>query len=330
MANGMFGANPEMLRQIAGHFDTHSDGARGVADTTRREVDGVEWVGPDADEFRSDYDAYVVTELKALAIVLELKHRELIRQANEQDAASGAGTSGGPGGSGGTAPQGGFDWRGLLKGAWHLFSDLRNPFRGLRFLMEAGYWLTHPGQFGKFFTNSWAGITGRGGNVAASLEAVLGNHPFLKHAYNPLKFITDHMQLKPFSQGWLEPKVGQLVSSVFGGDAQRITTGIQDFLGKEGRLFGRGLGALSIGMDGYSTINNLSQGNYGGAAYSGVKTALGVASFIPGPVGWTAAGISIGLAAYDNIPAVRNTVNAIGSGIANGAKAVAGFLNPFD
>lgn len=347
MATGMFGANTEVLRTIAGKFGTAEDTVRGAGDTSLREVEGVEWLGTDADAFRAHYRDHVVTEINALAIDLGTEDSKLVRNADEQDRASGGG---GGGGNTGPGREPGllhrfFDampkWiQDLIKNPLALYPDLRNPLRGLRFLMEAGYALTHPGVFGKFFTTGWTGITGyvNGfGKTSQGIEAALeaSRAGFL---YKPLKWTTDMLQAKPLSV-FLENKLAAGIDKAFGLDpirkfivgadgvadvSQLSRTGdaIQSFLGKEGRMLGRGLGAFSVGMDGYSTFTNIQDGNYGQAAYSGVKTALGVASFIPGPVGWTAAGISVGLAAYDNIPAVKNTVNAIGSGIAKGWDAI--------
>lgn len=336
MAGGMFGANTEVLRQIAGRFGASDDRVRTAGSTTGAEVESVEWYGPDADAFRADYRG-VVTELKALAIVLETKERELIRQADEQDAASLAGGGRGEprGGGGGGAPSGP-GGRSLLDQLLGFYPDIRNPLRGLRFLMEAGFALRNPGAFGSFFTTSWSGITGfvsgSGIDKARGIENLLAaSRGTTGRLYRPLKSITDALNFK-FASLPLERFLTTHVDAIFNLESGRAQNALHSFLGKEGRLLGRGLGAVAVGMEGFATYQHLQNGEYGAAAYSGAKTVLAGMSFIPGPVGWAAAGASIGLAAYDNIPAVRNTVNAIGSGIADGARAVGGFLssiNPF-
>lgn len=347
MAIGMFGANTDVLRTIAGKFGTAEDTVRDAGDTSARAVEDVEWIGPDADQFRDHYRNVVLTEINALAIDLSTEDAKLVRNADEQDLASGGAGGSGSGSGGGVGAQRPSFFENLFKSLpnWlkdvitnplALYPDLRNPIRGLRFLMEAGYALRNPHVFGKFFTMSWTGITGYVpgfGKTSQGIEAALeaSRAGFL---YKPVKWTSDMLQAKPLSV-FLEKSLANGIDRALGLDpirkfvvgadgvadvTQLSKTGdaIQNFLGKEGRMLGRGLGAVSVGMDGYSTFTNIQDGNYGQAAYSGVKTALGVASFIPGPVGWTAAGISVGLAAYDNIPAVKNTVNAIGSGIAKG------------
>lgn len=344
MATGMFGANTEVLRTIAGKFGAAEETVRTAGTTTLREVEGVEWEGADADAFRSRFRSATMSEISALAIDLGTEDSKLVRNADEQDLASGGGGGGRDGGGNG-GRDGGLrtlpDWlKNIVNNPLALYPDLRNPLRGLRFLMEAGYALRNPQIFGKFFTTNWTGITGyvNGfGKTSQGIEAAL-EASRAGFVYSKLKWTTDMMQAKPLSV-FLENKLASGIDKVMGLDPirkftvgtngvadmsqlSRSTDAIQSFLGKEGRMLGRGLGAVSVGMDGYSTFTNIQDGNYGQAAYSGVKTALGVASFIPGPIGWTAAGVSIGLAAYDNIPAVKNTVNAIGSGIAKGWDAI--------
>lgn len=346
MATGMFGANTDVLREIADKFGTTSTDVRSAATTTGNEVEGVEWVGPDADAFKSNYRSTVVTNIKALSIDLETEDSKLIRNADEQDRASDESSKGGGPGNG---KPGLFDrlpdWlKGIIKNPLALYPDLRNPLRGIRFLIEAQYALRNPGVFGKFFTTDWSGITGyvkgwgkTGAGIEAALEASRGGA-----FYKGLKWTTDMLQAKPLSV-FLEGKIASGIDNALGlkplshiavgadgvADVQKLSRtsdAIQSFLGKEGRMLGRGLGAVTVGMEGYNTFTNIRDGNTGAAVYSGVKTALGAASFIPGPVGWAAAGASVGLAAYDNIPAVKNTVNAIGSGIKDGFNAI----NPFN
>jgi hypothetical protein len=84
---------------------------------------------------------------------------------------------------------------------------------------------------------------------------------------------------------------------------------------------GKVLGGVGVGLDLLDTVNNISEGDAGGAVYSGIKAGLGVASFAPPPVGTAAMVASGALAIYDNVPVVKETVNAIGGSIADGAEA---------
>lgn len=114
MAGGMQGADPERLRTIATMFDAKAstvDGARRTSDT---EVEGVEWIGRDADGFRDDWRAVPSAELDRLDDLLIELAAELRRQADEQERASEArGGSGGAGESGTPASTGEIDPRTL-------------------------------------------------------------------------------------------------------------------------------------------------------------------------------------------------------------------------
>lgn len=335
----MFGANTDELRRIAGVFGNTGDDARTAGTVTNTEVQGVEWLGPDADEFRSDYESYVVTELKALAIVLELKERELERQADEQDVCSegtgpgrSPGDDGGPGGPNGPWANGMPWW----VRAYKLWNVVRKPFQFARFLMEAGTALLNPGILRAHGLFSWAGLTGKGlGQGAQFIEGLLKGNPL----YTALRHTTDFLSGNHLSK-FLEGKLPQ-------GWADDVA----GFFGKEGRALGRGLGVLGIGIDGFEMGSAISQGNIwgeNGAVWNGAQMALGAAAFIPGPVGWVAAGLSAGMTIYENreaignfisgaadyVSGVANSVGQAATGVANavadGISDVASALNPFD
>ena len=84
---------------------------------------------------------------------------------------------------------------------------------------------------------------------------------------------------------------------------------------------GKALGGVGVGLDLLDTVNHISDGDQGAAVYSGIKAGLGVASFAPPPVGTAAMVASGALAIYDNVPVVKETVNAIGGSIADSAEA---------
>lgn len=336
MATGMLGADTEELRALALVFRDKQGVAETAQSVTVSEVEGVRWVGPDADLFRSSYQSTVAVNLGSLADELGRLADDLDRQAGEQDDAS---RSRGAGAAGGPAADGGYQkpwWR----QGWQMYKNLVNIFKGPRFLMELGAALARPGVFGKFFTLGWEGITGfqpHGMPSVRGIEKMLDDIPGLGSVYKGLKNGSDLLQGNWFSKP-LERSISSLIDSRFGREPFRVfqagadgidvltrsatMDNIQSFVGKEGRAFGRVLGGVGIGMDLYDATQYASHGQTGQAVYSGVKAGLGAASFIPGPVGWAAAGASLGLAAYDNIPVVHNTVNAVGSAIKDTAKSL--------
>ena len=118
-------------------------------------------------------------------------------------------------------------------------------------------------------------------------------------------------------------------SCFFGGDGD-IVGGDHDAGVVAGGLHGgfefggKALGVVGVGLDTLDAFNNFTNGNpddNGGAWYSAVKAGLGVAGFVPPPVGTAAMVASGALAIYDNVPIVKETVNAIGESIADSAEA---------
>ena len=100
----MFGADTEALRAVADQFAASGDDADRVGELVSGEVEAVEWSGPDADQFRADFEEVVRTDLRALADALEAVVLHLDEQARAQDetsaaggATAGNGAAGGPG-----------------------------------------------------------------------------------------------------------------------------------------------------------------------------------------------------------------------------------------
>lgn len=338
MATGMFGANTEVLRQIAGRFGTNADITRDAARTTLPEVESVEWFGDDADRFRDGYRSVVGTRLTALALVLEAHERAIVRHAIEQDLASGGeGASAKPGADDRRQPlpprtptTGGF-WSqlwGKLNWLRGVHSQIRNPFRGVRFVMEAAYAIRNAKAFGPFFTTSWKGLTGWNGAtfLPTGVEHLLANNTgFVGKIYTKIKAITDLLQAKGASarlEGW----IAKGIDAVFGLKSGTAANHLTDVLGKSGRLLGKGLGALSVGLNGWSTIEHLRAGEYGAALWDGTKMALGIASFVPGPVGWAASGINVGMSLWENRESIGNAITGAFSWVGDRLQS----LNPFD
>lgn len=338
MATGMFGANPEELDAVGNEFGVAGGVVTVAENVSGSAVQGVIWFGLDATMFKADYQATVCTQLSTLTGVLEEVDGRLQQQAQDQTDASQAGGGNGSGNGNGSGQYEKPWWR----QGWQWYKNILNSFKGPRFLMELGHVLRNPGALSKFFTLGWEDLTGFKPGLLGKLHGIehaLDNakNPLLRTLYSKAKGIGDLLQLKPLSQS-LEKGLAKLGDFALGRTPETIfkagSEGIEavsksqtmddilKFAGKEGRLLGKGLGVVGVGMDGYDMVQYAQHGQTGKAVYSGVKAGLGAASLIPGPVGWACAGASLGLAAYDNIPVVHNTVNAIGSGIADVAKKV--------
>ena len=95
MSAGMLGANTEELRGVSDDFDVGIDQIESSALIVRQAVDGVVWVGRDAEAFVERTFNVFSTQCEALAERIAGLASDLERQAAEQDAASAA--SGMPG-----------------------------------------------------------------------------------------------------------------------------------------------------------------------------------------------------------------------------------------
>lgn len=331
----MWGANTGELRNQSDVFHMKRDE---VSDAFRRSSSAVKecvWEGPDADRFKDEYDASLGAMIDQLCDLLQDRHTDMQRQAQEQDDCSDLGGGGG----GGQSLWDRFkQWLGEAKdGLIDLYKawSKAKKFAGFpRFLMEAAALLKNPMLLDLIKNNpfSWGPFTGRNlDDVLKKLKikSVEGlASKLFGPGYNKIKELTDFINMKGISEALEKKLPGDW------GDH------LANFFGKEGRALGRGLGAVGVLMDAAEAFNaggdiwgrqagDLTKGS----AWNAAQAALGAASFIPGPVGWTCAGVSAGMAIYENREAIGNALShpvQTAQNIANGAKDIASALNPFD
>ncbi|MGO2111393.1 MAG: hypothetical protein ACTH31_07245 [Pseudoclavibacter sp.] len=94
MATGMFGANVEALMNIARDFDGRSEVPRSSGRNVERAIADVEWIGSDAENYRSTFGTSLPRSLADLADLTWDYSGFLERQASAQEDASKAGDSG--------------------------------------------------------------------------------------------------------------------------------------------------------------------------------------------------------------------------------------------
>ncbi|GGA56580.1 hypothetical protein GCM10011490_03030 [Pseudoclavibacter endophyticus] len=94
MATGMFGANVEALMDIARDFDGRSEVPRSSGGNVERAIADVDWIGNDADAYRSSWGASLPQQLRDLADLTWDYSDQLERHAQEQEDASKAGDGG--------------------------------------------------------------------------------------------------------------------------------------------------------------------------------------------------------------------------------------------
>lgn len=354
MAGGMIGANPDELRALSTVFGQRAEDARSAKQVTAPEVEGVEWEGPDADQFRRRYESIAAPKLLSLADLLDQAKDELARQAGEQDVCS-LPKGGGPGTPGNPDPAnpgnpGGPNDPGLIGAIRMLYKDwnfFRKPGQFLRFGLEAIAALSKPGSLiapwfaGGRAWREWTTLTGRligtGGDIAKGLTIEARAAQMFGPLYNGLKNYTDLLG----GNNWLSKPLENLMSP-------GTRDAVIDFVGKEGRLAARGLGALGVGFDGYDTFTAARDGNWTGngdmtkgALWNGAQTVAGALCFVPGPVGWVATGVSAGMAVYENWDTISNgaqqlwnngaaAIQDAGSKLMDHGSQILSGLNPFD
>lgn len=94
MATGMFGANVDVLMEVAREFELRADIPDSAARDVGRAIADLEWIGPDADTYRDTWGETLPRQLRDLADLVWDKRGFLEQQADAQDDASKAGDTG--------------------------------------------------------------------------------------------------------------------------------------------------------------------------------------------------------------------------------------------
>ena len=308
MAGTLWGADVEQLRTLAQQFSKTADLLQQQSTQLSSQINNnPAWKGADAQRFRSDWNSSHRTLLQQTVSRLQQESKVLLRNADEQEKASTKGSGSGAGGGPGTgSPVGNNGPRPAIPGQGS--NDPWGPD-----------WLTNPNSP---FRSGWDiyNLT----KALPNLRAGLFDLPhFISKADNLAEFLfsKDFRNVaKAFQDSNMLSQYFNTSSELFDGrwdTALNLAEG-----GKAAKFFefgGKALGGIGVGLDVLDTVNNIKEGDAGAAVYSGIKAGLGVASFAPPPVGTAAMVASGALAIYDNVPIVKETVNAIGGSIADGA-----------
>jgi hypothetical protein len=311
VSGNLWGADVDQLRTLARQFSKTADLLLQQSTQLSGQINNTPaWKGQDAEHFRSDWNGSHRTLLQKTASRLKQESKLLLANADEQERASssgGAGGSAGPGlGGPGTGVRGsvggegtgrppsdnpwGPDWiadpDSPFRDGWDIY-NLTKAFPNLRAgLFDLGAFIGKADSVGEFFSKDFR-------EVARAFQ----DSNILSQYFNTSSEL--------FDGRW-----DTALNLVDGGKAATFF-----------EVGGKVLGGVGVGLDLLDTVNNISEGDAGGAVYSGIKAGLGVASFAPPPVGTAAMVASGALAIYDNVPVVKETVNAIGGSIADGAEA---------
>lgn len=304
MAGNLWGADVAQLRTLAQQFGKTSETLLQQSTALTSAINGTtSWKGADGARFASEWNGSHRALIQKTAFALKEESKRLLTHAEQQEKASNAATGAGGGISGITAGAGtagnpwGPDW--LAKGS---------PFRdawGLRGLSKAALDLPK-----NVFGLATMASKGLDNFTDAARWAKL---PATSVTYNLLDSGTDLIGLKNLQK--YIPALNQ-----FGGvfkESAWLFKGqgsVLESLGKGG--LGRGLGWAGVGLNGLDAARYISEGKTGDAIWSGGKTALGVACFLPPPVGTVCTVASAAIAIYE-IPAVKEFVNGAASNVAD-------------
>lgn len=85
------GMNPEEGREVAQGVNEAGQQILELITTATNAVNSVEWIGPDYDAFREDWNSFVSGTVAELVNGLQTKSTELTQHAEEQDSTSNQG-----------------------------------------------------------------------------------------------------------------------------------------------------------------------------------------------------------------------------------------------
>lgn len=84
----LFGQDIDQVRQLAGQLNAKAGDIESVISQLTSAVNSVQWMGPDAERFRSDWQGQHVPQLRQVVNALQNASQHATRNANEQQQAS--------------------------------------------------------------------------------------------------------------------------------------------------------------------------------------------------------------------------------------------------
>jgi hypothetical protein len=308
VTGNLWGADVAQLRTLAQQFGNVSDHLMQTSLQLTNQINSnPSWKGNDATQFRSDWNGNHRALIQRTVRALKDESRKLLDNANEQEKASDAapGSGGGPvgvfAGDPGWTGDSGDEGKPFQLGPDWLADDENSPFRK--------GWETY--NLIKAFPNLRAGIY----DIASMLDK------------SQMRQFLSRAAWDTFQESNAISRYFNMSSDLFDGKlhtALNLAPGTSAF--KALGAFGHGLGGVGVGLDALDAVNKLQTGDTGGAYYSGAKMILGVGSFFPPPAGTVCMVAGGALALYDNVPAVKSSVNWVGGKLAEGLNTAGGAI----
>jgi len=86
----MYGADIEQLNHLATQLNSKASDIQGVISQLTSAINSVQWQGPDANKFKSDWQGHHVAQLKSVVQALQDASQKAKSNAQQQQQASGA------------------------------------------------------------------------------------------------------------------------------------------------------------------------------------------------------------------------------------------------
>lgn len=86
----LYGADIEQVQQLSNQLNAKANDIQSIVSQLSSAINSVNWLGPDADRFRSDWTGQHVAQLKQVITALQTASQNARRNAQEQQTASGA------------------------------------------------------------------------------------------------------------------------------------------------------------------------------------------------------------------------------------------------
>ncbi|WP_307030062.1 WXG100 family type VII secretion target [Arthrobacter globiformis] len=339
MSGNLWGADVAQLRTLAQQFGKVSDDLMQTSLHLTNQINSnPSWKGNDATQFRSDWNGNHRALIQRTVRALNDETRRLLDNANEQEKASDAapGSGGGPV----TLRDPGGALAGVLGGG---IAALRAGMNVQKYIKAPLTLAKHVGQYSWVLKNRGSDVIkpfltkGRhrlGGPVFegrhlwqstagnAALEKLLKSSGESSRALRLIDNASDIASLKNLHE-YIPP-----LERFEGFFAEKSKFGVGkswEWLGKSG--LARGLGWAGVGFSAYDSVNSFANGDVKGGLEGIGKTALGIGSFMPPPVGTVCQVASVGILVYENWDTISSVGKNIGEGIVNAVKDPGKFVS---
>jgi hypothetical protein len=304
VAGNLWGADVAELRTLAQQFGKTADQLLQQSTQLTSHINSTtSWKGQDAVAFRSDWNGSHRAMLQQAAFALQQESKKLLVNADQQEKASNTGA-----GSGGSRPgvEAGTPSSPFVPVGPEWLSNGDSPFRngwdaynGVLGLKGVPLGLRDISQFNARHGHEIDALFGAGRDLAAWKRFFNKDLWEASARADPLRGAFSG------TSDLLSGKFGDFADMARGTGAAEIGPWAKFGLNSAGHV----LGGISVGLDGLDTVNAIRAGETGDALKSGLKTALGVGSFFPPPVGVTCMVVGGAWAAVEMVPGAKDAID---------------------